>query len=49
MKPIEVNWNIQLPDQLQIGQMWDELRFKIIDRQFELQTTGLSILMMVTL
>lgn len=35
MKPIEVNWKINLPDQLQIDQMWDQLEYKIIDQKFE--------------
>ncbi len=35
MKPIKVNWNIQLPTQKQIEKMWEELQFDIVDGDFE--------------
>ncbi len=35
MKPIEVNWKIQLPRMPQINQMWKDLEFDIVDKEFE--------------
>lgn len=35
MKPIEVNWKINLPQMPQIKQMWNELEYEIIDQDFD--------------
>ncbi|WBU90338.1 hypothetical protein [Cellulophaga omnivescoria] len=35
MKPITVNWTINLPNKSQIQKMWRELVFDIIDEEFE--------------
>ncbi|PKB43007.1 hypothetical protein AX016_1187 [Cellulophaga sp. RHA19] len=35
MKPITVNWKINLPNESQIEKMWQELVFDVIDEEFE--------------
>ncbi|WKB82457.1 hypothetical protein QYR09_05350 [Cellulophaga lytica] len=35
MKPITVNWTINLPNKSQIQKMWRELVFDVIDEEFE--------------
>lgn len=35
MKPITVNWDINLPNKSQIQKMWQELVFDVIDEEFE--------------
>ncbi|APU09723.1 hypothetical protein A5M85_05325 [Cellulophaga lytica] len=35
MKPITINWTINLPNESQIQKMWQELVFDVIDEEFE--------------
>lgn len=35
MKPIQTDWQIQLPNQFQIDEMWEKLDITIVDQNFE--------------